>query len=572
MRITVQSGNGINELSCHEGQTILDALLEAGIAIAAVCGGHGTCGRCLVQVGQGADAPWHLACEERVRDGMYVRVPERAPMVVQERGAAFSGNFELTPFEPIALSGEAESAVAGAAASAHEAASADVPTSDVSPTSGDASAFASEQLPAFGLAVDVGTTTVVAHLHNLHTGARLATAGCVNPQGSFGADVISRISASMDGKLALMTQRIVEAVCAMKGQLCARAGVDPALCSVSAVAGNTVMEHIFVGLLPDSIGVSPFEPLSLFGDVRKIEGLGPTYMVPAVAGYVGGDIVAGLLACGYGRDAAEGAPHEGQDGAPAQATNSKPSTRLFLDLGTNGEMALSHNGEIACCATAAGPVFEGAGIACGTPATPGAISHVRISNGEVAITTVGDEPATSICGTGVVDAVAALLNCGVIDETGLLLEDDEVEEAYAARLGERDGFNVFYLTEDQSVYITQKDVRNVQLAKAAVAGGVHTLMAHFGIQASDIEAVEIAGGFGAFIDVASAARIGLFPPQLKDRATSVGNASAEGASAMLLSAAARDFAGNLARKCRYIELSTSQEFNQFYVEQMAFEE
>ena len=529
MNIAVRHSSGKQELAFREGQTIFDVLVDAGIAVDAVCGGHGTCGRCLVQLGEGTDAPWRLACQEPARDGMTVSVPERSPLVVQQRGSSkHARRFAITPESPIALGGK--------------------PYAD-----GGTNAAA-----AYGLAIDIGTTTVVAHLHDLATGKRLATAGRVNPQASFGADVISRISASMDGKLSLMTERIVDALQDMRAQVCAQAGIDPALCTVASVAGNTVMGHIFVGLPPDSIGASPFEPLSKFGDAHDIANLGVCYVVPAVAGYVGGDIVAGLLACGYGDETID--------------SNQASDIRLFLDLGTNGEMALSVNGSIACCATAAGPVFEGAGIACGMPATAGAISHVRIEGGSVSIQTVDNAAPVGICGTGIVDAVAALLNSGVVDETGLMLDDDEVDGVYAARLDERDGYRVFYLTDDRSVYISQKDVRNVQLAKAAVAGGVYTLMDYFGITPDDIDAVEIAGGFGAFIDVESAARIGLFPAQLRTRATSVGNTAAEGASMTLLSAPARDFAAKLACECHYIELSTSQEFNTFYVEQMAFEE
>jgi len=297
--------------------------------------------------------------------------------------------------------------------------------------------------------------------------------------------------------------------------------------------------------------VNPFTPLSLFGDMHKIDGLGNCYFSPCIAGYVGGDITAGLLARGF------------DDGR----------TRLLLDLGTNGEMALSHAGRIACCATAAGPVFEGANVRFGMPAGPGAISQVSLVDGNVNINVIGDGAPIGICGTGIIDAVALMVETGVVDETGYLLDADDAEDEgieLAGWLGEEDDGNVFYLTEDHTLFITQADVRSMQLAKAAVCAGVHTLMEAHNVTCNQIEGLEIAGGFGRYLNLASAARIGLFPAELLDRAASVGNTSAEGASAMLISHKARTRAEQIVESCDYLELSTSASFNGFYVDMMEF--
>ena len=304
-----------------------------------------------------------------------------------------------------------------------------------------------------------------------------------------------------------------------------------------------------MGLPPDTIGVNPFTPLSLFGDVREVDGLAPCYFARCIAGYVGGDITAGMLACGI---------DEG-------------GTRLFLDLGTNGEMALAAGGRIKCCATAAGPVFEGANIRFGMPASPGAISKVAYEDGEIVAKVVGDVAPIGICGTGIVDAVALLVRLGVVDDTGYLLGSDELDGSLAALAGREDDRNVFYLTADRSIFITQDDVRNLQLAKAAVCAGIYTMMKDAGVSVEDIDTLEIAGGFGAYLDLESAAAIGLFPKELLARASSVGNTSGEGATAMLVSSAARAREAEIAGMCDYLELSTSAEFNEFYIEMMEFE-
>lgn len=511
MKITVEQGAKRSEIDCIDGQTILDALVQNGIAINAVCGGNGKCGRCRVRVRDANGTNWVLACQEHVSEGIVVAIEQEPVLVIQEQGSALPERaFPLT-----------------------------------------------ECASGYGVAVDIGTTTLVTHLHRLSDGARLATVSRTNPQVVFGADVISRITASTEGQLGLMCERIRSAISAMRKQLCDGMDIEVGDCTKFAIVGNTVMEHIFAGLPPDTIGVNPFTPLTLFGDVREIEGLGTCYFAPALAGYVGGDITAGLLARGY--------DHKGEG-------EKAPRAHLYLDMGTNGEMALEWRGRIAACATAAGPVFEGACIDMGMPASPGAISHIRFENGKFVLSVIGDDAPIGLCGTGVVDAVAVLLDCGVIDESGYMLDADELEEPFASHSGVVNDRTVFYLTDDRSVYLSQGDVRNMQLAKAAVCAGVFTLMEHLDVDTNAIESVEIAGGFGAFLDPASAARIGLYPRELKELAKSVGNAAAEGASALLVSEAARQEIAELVAMCEYIELSTSQEFNEHYIEQMGFDE
>lgn len=499
MRIYIDDAGTRIVAEAQEGQTVLDVLQERRVDIRATCGGVGKCRRCQVLVRDEEGLNFKLACTTPVSDGMEVVVERAGAMEVVQGGAT----------RRFPLDNDAQ---------------------------------------GYGMAVDIGTTTVVAHLHDMATGERLASVGRSNPQIAFGSDVISRISASVDGKLDMMTGIIQDAMREMKAKLCKIARINPEDVVAVSIAGNTVMEHIAIGLPPDTIGVNPFTPLSLFGDVRDIDGLGPCYFARCIAGYVGGDITAGMLACGIG---------EG-------------GTRLFLDLGTNGEMALSVGERIVCCATAAGPVFEGANIHFGMPASPGAISGVTFEDGKVRTNVIGDVAPIGVCGTGVIDAVALMVRLGVVDETGYLLGADELEgliAEYAGREGDR---NVFYLVDDHSVYITQDDVRSLQLAKAAVCGGIMTMLDAAGIGVSDIESLEIAGGFGAYLNLDSAAAIGLFPEELLPLASSVGNTSGEGATSLLLSSAARARESAIVEQCTYLELSTSAEFNDFYIEMMEF--
>jgi uncharacterized 2Fe-2S/4Fe-4S cluster protein (DUF4445 family) len=501
VKIIIDDAGTHKEVEVEAGQTVLDALQAERVDIQATCGGKGKCGRCQVLVKDEEGLNYRLACTTKVADGMEVIVERTGAMEVLQSGA--------TEDFPV-----------------------------------------SEGATGYGLAIDIGTTTVVAYLHDLATGERLAAVGRSNPQIAFGSDVISRISASIDGKLQLMTDIIQDALREMKDKACEQAGVDASQVKAVSVAGNTVMQHIAVGLAPDSIGAAPFTPLSLFGDIHQIDGLGPCYFARCIAGYVGGDITAGMLVRNIDR----------------------PGTHLFLDLGTNGEMALAHEGRIVSCATAAGPVFEGANVHFGMPASPGAISKVRYEGGEVAIETIGNAKPIGICGTGIIDAVACAVKLGVVNERGYLNgPEDGLDEPIAALVGREGDGNVFYLVPDRSIYITQMDVRNLQLAKAAVSGGIATLVDEMHIDVNSIESLEIAGGFGAFLDMESAATIGLFPKVLLPVASSVGNTSGEGATAMLVSDAALEREAEIAGKCEYLELSNSMKFMNLYVTMMDFE-
>jgi uncharacterized 2Fe-2S/4Fe-4S cluster protein (DUF4445 family) len=318
-----------------------------------------------------------------------------------------------------------------------------------------------------------------------------------------------------------------------------------------AVSGNTVMSHLLAGISPERIGVTPFMPEEFFGRTFPGEALGlpvrEVYIAPAVAGFVGGDITADLLAV--------------MDGHESEET-------LLLDIGTNGEMAVGHSGSYLCCATAVGSAFEGAELTMGMPAATGAISHVYLDARRIRVEVIGSDRAVGICGSGLLDALAVLLRIGLVDERGMIKEPQEVSVAYRRYLGTFEGHACVWLTPQ--VCLTQEDIRDLQLAKAAFAAGMQILLRERGIGYEQIERVVICGGFGSFMDRESAAAIGLIPQALLPVTESVGNAAGEGAVSAALSAKAREKLTEIQRSMRYIELSSHPGFAEAYMQRMDF--
>jgi len=386
-----------------------------------------------------------------------------------------------------------------------------------------------------GLAVDLGTTTVVVFLDDLKNHRNIDVQSFPNPQHSFGADVVSRIQyccENPDGTK-LQHDEIISAVEKAAVSLCARHGLDSGQIGRIVVAGNPTMLHLFKGVSPESIAVYPFTPIFL--DEQNCTGkeLGFNALVSAgiemiasVTSYIGSDIVAGLATV---------------------ALNKPPGWNLFLDIGTNGEMALWNGDHILACATAAGPAFEGARISCGMAGVEGAICAVTAEGYE----TIGGKPAIGLCGSGLVDSVALLLNAGKIDMMGYMDADEK-------------------LLPELNITLTPQDIREVQLAKGAVSAGIKVLMLEAGITEEDVSQVYIAGGFGYALHDWSAARIGLIPCGLEKRQIRAGNTSGLGARLWLHSEEFRQFARQLVKKVRYVELSDHSEFNDIFIWEMTF--
>lgn len=523
-KVRVITAAGEMVLSGTAGETVHELLTESGVFIDAPCGGHGKCGKCLVfaagELSPESDAEMRLLAGRRGRLACMTKI---------------LGDCEIT-----VPGGDETMAVSV------DGASIDFPFMPWG------------RVPGFGAAIDIGTTTVVCYLYDLMTGARLGTAGGLNLQRSFGADVISRISHCIkepNGREEL-TGLILDQLKSMLKALAEKAGGKSTDITALAVAGNTTMCHLFAALSPKKLAAIPFTPESLFGesfipDLSSELSISPdseVFILPAVSGFVGGDITGAALAAGLDR---------GQE------------TALLIDIGTNGEMVLASENRLLCCATAAGPAFEGADICCGMGGANGAIGKVWLSDGGISFDVIGNTAPKGICGSGLVDALALMLDIGAVDETGRLLPQDEACEAAIPYLFETSGGETAFRITD-NVHITGKDIRKLQLAKAAVAAGVRTLLDEAGLSFEQVERMYIAGGFGNHIDAVAAGKIGLYPKELTDKCVSIGNAAGMGAAAVLCSATARRAITALRDRMKYVELSTDPRFMNHYVEQMMF--
>ena len=418
----------------------------------------------------------------------------------------------------------------------------------------------------YGAAVDIGTTTVAAYLYSLTSGRFMGVAAKENPQRAYGADVISRINYAIENESGLkILQNLARSLISeLIGDLCAANGVGKDDVYSVVLTGNTVMQHIAAGLSPKNIAFTPFTAVSLFGFEITAKEFGdicvnenaPVYFPPAFASYVGGDIAAGII---------------------ASDTDICDELRLFLDIGTNGEIGLGNKDSLVFCATAAGPAFEGAHIKLGMAGVNGAVNKIYLGEkNEIICETIGDSAPKGLCGSGIIDAVALMLEIGAIDETGRILESDEEDDMpekyrnFSENLCENDGENVFVIDKKNNIYITQKDVREIMLAKAAVSAGIMTLLKYGGKTAGDIGELILAGGFGAHIDKKSACKIGLIPEELEDKIIIAGNTAGMGAVSVLLDNSAAGRIGKISGISKYIELSGDEFFRNEFVERMMF--
>lgn len=480
-------------LHTEQKRNLLELLRENGVALSAPCGGLGTCGKCVVRL-NGSDV---LACQTTVAEDCTVEVPETEETVILTRGISFG----------------------------------DVPTLDPV-ASGDL------------LAVDIGTTTVAAFLLDGETGEQLATASLLNPQSSYGADVISRIQAAMDGSLENLQKLICDGVNALVETLCEKAGRSPADIGVVSLVGNPAMQQLFLGMDPKNLAAVPFDPVLTSASTRAANDYLPLcenatlLVVPDIAGYVGADTVGAVL---------------------ATKLDSAEDNVLLVDIGTNGEIVLRANGRMAACSTAAGPALEGAKITFGMRGAPGAIDKVWLEDGELRSHVIGDTEATGICGSGLIDAVASFLDLGLINKRGRIQSTEETN-----------GQRVLYLADN--IYLTQNDIHEVMLAKGAIAAGVELLAKTLGIEVSDIDRVLLAGAFGSFLNADNASRIGLLPAGLEGKATAVGNAAGVGACRMALSRSEFERTDELLTKIEFIELANLPEFMSCFARHMGFKE
>ena len=588
------------------GVTVFDSASWNGIAIDSTCGGHGTCHKCKVrldvqtpisrhdrrtfsepELGSG----WRLACLATATQDLKIEVPplttrpkaatvgvgrqvilrpavqkryvELADPTLQDQRTDLArltdaiDDLELTVDLPALrrlpkVLREADFKVTAVVV--------DEALIDVEP--GDTSES------RYAIAFDLGTTTVVATLLDLGTGTPVAVASRLNKQQPFGGDVITRISATMMDPDALgrLQSLAGETLDELAQEVCVEGGVDPTFVYEVAIAGNATMTALALGIDPEPLGVAPFvqttsqPPVVLADDIGlHVHPRARAAFFPALGAYVGGDIVAGMLATGMDRD---------------------KRTRLFIDVGTNCEIVLSDGEKIVSTAAPAGPAFEGGAIRCGMRAAEGAIEVVRLEPTEVNLQVIGDVEPRGLCGSGLVDAVAELVKVGLLDNSGRYVPDDravEIAPGLADRLtkiGEERVFVLYRPTPDteisETVYLSQRDVRELQFAKAAISTGWTLLLEQLDIDPADIQQVLLAGSFGSYLSPASAIRIGLVPKLPVLRIVSAGNVAGEGAKMVLLSLRERTGAVTLLKEVEYVELSDRPEFNDKFVDLLAF--
>ena len=589
------------------GVTLFDAASWNGIAIDSTCGGHGTCKKCRIKIADAPPAPtsldiraytaaeindgWRLACRTLATRDTQVEVP---PLTTRPKAATVGVGRQVI-LRPAVQKRYLELAEPDLADQASDVERVLAQLEDLEPRAelavlktlgrtlreadykvtavvGDDVLIAVEPGDTtgrrFGIAFDLGTTTVVATLLDLSTGTPVAVESMLNKQQPFGADVITRISATMmdPGALDKLQQLAAETLGELTRAVCAQGGVRADEVYEVAVAGNATMTHIVLGIDPEPLGMAPFImaarlwPEVLAADVGLAAAVHPrarAVVFPSFGAYVGGDITAGLMASGMDRDA---------------------RVRLFIDIGTNCEIVLGNRDWLLATAAPAGPAFEGAAIRCGMRAADGAIEVVTITADEVSLKVIGDAEPQGLCGSGLVDAVTGLVRTGLLDDSGRFISEEDAQvkaPGIAGRLTTVGQERVFVLHwrgsgAQDSIYLSQRDVRELQFAKAAIATGWQILLEEAGLTPADVKQVLLAGSFGSYLSAASAIRIGLVPEVPVTRVVAAGNVAGEGAKMALLSL--RERAGGLAllEEVRYVELSDRADFNDRFIEQLAF--
>jgi uncharacterized 2Fe-2S/4Fe-4S cluster protein (DUF4445 family) len=400
-----------------------------------------------------------------------------------------------------------------------------------------------ESEPVYGIGMDIGTTTLAFALVNLSNGKVCNTLSLLNSQRQYGADVISRIQKSSDGSLEALQNCIRNDITQGVLELCEQHETSVVR---MVIAGNTTMLHLLLGLCSDSLAQYPFTPVTTDSlEIGTTELLGVSSLdcevtlLPAAGAFIGADILAGLMYCDM---------------------NKPVGISLFIDVGTNGEMAINGKGKLLGASTAAGPAFEGANITCGTGSIPGAISSFDLLDGEIKFRTIGNEPPVGLCGSAVIDIVAACLRSGLIDRTGRFVSAETGSE----------GFPITQTATGEWIKFYQKDVREFQLAKSAIRSGIEVLMREYGCRPEDIEQVFLAGGFGTRMDARNALEVGLFPPEFQGKIKPMGNTALAGTVHYLLDGESQQITELLAHSTTVIDLSKHPSFNDLFMEQLQF--
>ena len=580
------------EISSHDGETIYQSARRSGVRIIGACGGRGTCGTCRVLIVEGEideanektlpaaaiagkKPRWVRACQVKPMSDCVVEIAARSLAPVVRAEFDTGETIEILPLDPAVVSREVSVPEATLADNLSDldrvirALASPLPEVDL---------VAARQLPAalrgghwslrahirereligfspvggqtLGLAVDLGTTNVAGFLVDLQSGARVASLGIENPQVAWGGDVISRMNHAIQGPAGAteLRQAASTAINALAHDLCLSIGAATADIVDVAICGNTAMHHLLLGLPVRQLGRAPF--VAAVRDAMDVKARELDLMVcpgayvhlaPNIGGFVGSDHVTALLTTeNYWRGG---------------------TTTLVMDIGTNTEISLIHRGDIMSASCPSGPALEGGHISCGMRAAEGAIERVQVEHGRITIDVIGNRRPVGLCGSGVIDAIAALRQIGILDDGGRIAgQHPDIQDV--------DGKRMAVLAP--GVHFNQHDVRAVQLAKAAIRTSIDLLLRDCQLHEDDIELVVIAGAFGSYIDVSSAIAIGLMPMLPLERFKQVGNAAGVGVRQLLASRQTRTRARDLAQRCRYVELSTRGDFQKIFLHNIGF--
>ena len=593
------------EVKVLEGSTIMEAMNDAGVDFDFPCGGRSTCGKCRVRVVNGLGKPTaqemgmlaeneieqgiRLACQTRVYEDITVEVTNRKlhhNILIASEERAFRVEPHLNKIfievDKPSLDNQRSDwhrLKDSLAKFGYNRVEQEVPLPLLRQLP-EAIREARNQLTAimygnkvvamerqdtsdimFGMAFDIGTTSIVGYLLDLFSGQELTVVSTLNPQTKYGADVISRVNfvAREEGGLDKLHTIVIEAINRLIEEAAQKTGIGKSSIYAITVAANTCMHHLFLGISPRNVAISPYvsafselvvlNAIELHVDINKA---GKVFVLPNIAGFVGADTTAVLLAV---------------------KLNQSEDIKLIIDIGTNGEIVLGSKDKMVACSAAAGPAFEGAQISSGMRGAVGAIDHLTFGD-EIEYSVIGGESPIGICGSALLDAVAGLLELGIIDKRGKLLSADKIANTaakeYKENIVQHEGQAAFLLVDasktghGRAIVVTQSDIRELQMAKGAMAAGVKVLMEILGVEVGDIKEVLLAGAFGNYLNPHSACIIGLIPLELENRIKMVGNAAGTGAKLALLSSGEYQKAGDLARSVNFVELGSYPKFNSIF--------
>jgi len=586
-------------IDVDSGSTLLSAAQEAGVQIHSLCGGVGSCDSCLIRLVAGELSPltleeqdvlredtaagYRLACQANVLGDVKIDIPpeslttsqrlqvEGQAMEVEPAPGVKAIDVHLTPptlddlrsdvkrlYQSLNEQGIVPKEISlSALQNLPDKLREQAWHARLAMRGDEIMAVLSTAERLLGLAVDIGTTKLAAYLVDLSNGETLAKTGAMNPQISYGEDVVSRIAYTDQNERGstILQSRLVETLNEMVRELCDQPGCSPDQIVDVVVVGNTVMHHLFAGLPVRQLGLAPYVPAinSAFdfpsAEIGLIMASGShVYMPPVVAGYVGADHVSMLLATDVWQT---------------------QRTVIALDIGTNTEITLATEGRLLCCSCASGPAFEGAHIHDGMRAAPGAIERVQIEDMEIRLSTIGDEPPIGICGSGILDAVAEALEAGILEPTGRMREDHPL----VRNQGKKAEIILVDRTQRENgrdIVVTRGDINEIQLAKGAIRAGIDTLLNEAGLTYENIDEIVLAGAFGTYLNPASTVRVGMFPPVGLEKIRQVGNAAGVGAVQMLISMNERQKASEIFEKIEYVELTTHANFSNTFLKALHF--